>query len=445
VDADAEVERRHRGKPPGRDDERRHGQRLGVDAERDLGHRDVPAHHHLIDGLGVDARLGAHLAGQQVERLLGAGLERLERVGVEHGCRYPRDHVRAERLLTVQHRPHGQRLAGVQIQQRRDDRRRPEIEGDRVPPLGGVARLHVDHELVTHDDRDVEARPPEGAADRPRHGRVELERDVVDRGRDPLEIGGLVLERRLGQNHVTLLHGRSQDDVAADPDQRRLRPRLERRDVDLEVAGRHRPAGEPPAVAQLVRAERTRVDGVDRDVTGGHAHLALATRAMPAARRVDRDAVPRCGVEHGRPCGDAHLAALGAEAQADAPGPRLDGGVGHPCAAACFARCAAIQRPPHSSWPSRKSAARTPSTQTGERASMIALVSPWLAAIARKPAPRTWRPGRPNEVFDAPQVVFTPSSSRSSRSVSMKSVTARGSAPTGIASGSITTSSGGMP
>ena len=76
---------------------------------------------------------------------------------------------------------------------------------------------------------------------------------------------------------------------------------------------------------------------------------------------------------------------------------------------------------------------------------MIALVSPWLAAIERNAAPSVSRPGRPNDVFDAPQVMFTPSSSRISLTVSRKSVTARGSAPTGIASGSISTSSGGMP
>jgi hypothetical protein len=55
------------------------------------------------------------------------------------------------------------------------------------------------------------------------------------------------------------------------------------------------------------------------------------------------------------------------------------------------------------------------------------------------------RPGSPNDVFEAPHVVFTPTSSRSRCSVSRKRFTARGSAPTGIASGSITTSSGGMP
>src|SRR5581483_11870253 len=100
---------------------------------------------------------------------------------------------------------------------------------------------------------------------------------------------------------------------------------------------------------------------------------------------------------------------------------------------------------PHSSLPSRKSDARTASTTSVGRASIIALVSPWLAAIARNDPPSVSRPGRPNDVFEAPQVVLTPSSSRNSLSVSTNSVTARGSAPTGIASGSMITSSGGMP
>ncbi len=76
---------------------------------------------------------------------------------------------------------------------------------------------------------------------------------------------------------------------------------------------------------------------------------------------------------------------------------------------------------------------------------MIALVSPWLCAIARNVAPSAWRPGIANDVFEAPQVVLTPSSSRSRCSVSTNAVTARGSAPIGIASGSMITSSGGIP
>ena len=76
---------------------------------------------------------------------------------------------------------------------------------------------------------------------------------------------------------------------------------------------------------------------------------------------------------------------------------------------------------------------------------MIALVSPWLCAIERNAPPSVLRRGRPKAVFEAPQVVLTPRCSRISASVSTKSVTAFGSAPTGIASASMTTSSGGIP
>src|SRR6185312_5591055 len=259
----------------------------------------------------------------------------------------------------------------------------------------------------------------------------------------------LILERRLVELQVALLHGRAQDDVAADADERRLRPRLQRRHVDLEVLGGRRAAGQPPAALQLVDRERPRVDRVDRHRAVEDAHLALLAGAVAAAGGIDRDPVPGRGVEDGRAGGDADVAAVGAELQPHPPGARGGGCLAHAapaaCAAASLARWAAIQRAPHSSWPSRKSAARTASTHTGARASMIALVRPWLAAMPRNPAPSTWRPGRPNDVFDAPQVMFTPRSSRISRTVSMKSVTARGSAPTGMASGSMTMSSGGMP
>src|SRR4029079_1381202 len=91
-------------------------------------------------------------------------------------------------------------------------------------------------------------------------------------------------------------------------------------------------------------------------------------------------------------------------------------------AGACFSRNDAIQRAPHSSRPSRRSPARTASTHSGERESIIALSSPWLCAIERTAPPRVLRRGRPNAVFEAPQVVLTPRCSRISASVSMKSV-----------------------
>ncbi len=76
---------------------------------------------------------------------------------------------------------------------------------------------------------------------------------------------------------------------------------------------------------------------------------------------------------------------------------------------------------------------------------MIALVSPAAIAIGRNAALRACRSGRPNDTFEAPRHMFTPSSSRIRRIVVSVVVTAVGSAPTVIASGSITTSSRAIP
>src|SRR4051794_23864290 len=76
---------------------------------------------------------------------------------------------------------------------------------------------------------------------------------------------------------------------------------------------------------------------------------------------------------------------------------------------------------------------------------MIALVSPAAAAIARNAPLSTGRSGRPNDTFEAPSDMFTPSSSRINEIVSSVTSTASLAAPTVIASGSMTTSSGGIP
>ena len=75
----------------------------------------------------------------------------------------------------------------------------------------------------------------------------------------------------------------------------------------------------------------------------------------------------------------------------------------------------------------------------------MALVSPLWMAIGRNAAPSVCRSGMPNDTLDAPSVVFTPNSSRSSAIVSIVLTTTEVSAPTGMASGSITMSSIGMP
>ena len=76
---------------------------------------------------------------------------------------------------------------------------------------------------------------------------------------------------------------------------------------------------------------------------------------------------------------------------------------------------------------------------------MIALVRPHCIAIGRNVAPSAWRPGMPNETFDAPRVMFRPNSSWISSMVRSVVFTSEVSAPIGIASGSITMSSSGIP
>ena len=76
---------------------------------------------------------------------------------------------------------------------------------------------------------------------------------------------------------------------------------------------------------------------------------------------------------------------------------------------------------------------------------MIAEVMPAPIIIGRKAALRPRRLGRPNEKFEAPQLVLTFSSSRRRRSRCISCAPASLIAPTGMTSGSTTTSSRGMP
>src|SRR5438067_913453 len=270
---------------------------------------------------------------------------------------------------------------------------------------------------------------------------------------------------------MPLLHRGAQDHVAADAGDCRLRPCLKRWDLNHEVIARVGAAREPPPLTQLVGVEGAWVDGADRDLALDYPDLALLACAMATTRGVDRDPVPARGVEHRRPARHADLRALGEKAQPDAAGavlrrrrfvgtrPWSGQRSAHRAAAssrsaasrsatcrsaACRARCAPIQLAPHGSWPRSRSAPRTACTHTSA-VDMIALVRPAAIAIGRNAALRTCRCGRPNDTFEAPRHMFTPSSSRIRLIVLSVVVTASVSAPTVIASGSITTSSAAMP
>ena len=68
---------------------------------------------------------------------------------------------------------------------------------------------------------------------------------------------------------------------------------------------------------------------------------------------------------------------------------------------------------------------------------MMALVRPAFIAIERNVAPMVVRSGMPNDTFEAPSVMFTPSSSWMSEIVSKVFTTSEVSAPMGMASGSM--------
>ena len=135
--------------------------------------------------------------------------------------------------------------------------------------------------------------------------------------------------------------------------------------------------------------------------------LALLAGAVAAAGRVDGDAVPAGRVEQGHAVRNPHRPVIEDKIDpnglggrrpppssrgslAPAPAPRRPAWL-RPAGA----RCAAIQLAPHSSRFSTRSAALTARTICGARASMIALVSPWLMAMGRNAAAIECRSGMP--------------------------------------------------
>ena len=240
-----------------------------------------------------------------------------ERFRVHHRRRDPRDHVSAVGLLAVEDRADRHRLAALEIEQRGHHRRRPEIERDREPPRGRVAGLEVDQFLVAHDGGDVEPRRAQHGPQRPQHVDRGVGLEIIERIEHALEIGALILHRRLLQNKVPLLHRRPQDDVPADPRQSCLRPGLKRGHLDHEIAPCRSAACQPPPLPQLIRTKSPRVQRTYGNVPRHDPDAALLARPVAAAGRVDRDRVPARGVEHRRAARDADLRALGQEPQPD--------------------------------------------------------------------------------------------------------------------------------
>ena len=172
MQGETELRRGHVGERPRGHDERRHADGLGVDAERELGHRRVAGERDLVDVAGLDLSLRAHLLGELLHRLAGQVAEAVERLGIEHRRRDAGDHVGAEGLLAVEHRPHRDRRARREVEQGGDDGRRPEIEGDRVQTPGRVPGLDVDEEIVGDDACHAEAGGAQHAREAAQHARA---------------------------------------------------------------------------------------------------------------------------------------------------------------------------------------------------------------------------------------------------------------------------------
>jgi len=211
--------------------------------------------------------------------------------------------------------------------------------------LGRVARLDVDEHVVHQHSCDLPVGVAQRAAERAQEIQRHTRLDVVHRLEHALEVGDLVLERRLGQFEIALLHGGAQDHVPPHSHERRLRAGLERRYLDNEVGLGLRAAGEAPACLQFLRRERPRIDRGDRLLAGGNPHLALLAGAMAAAGGVDRHAVPARAVEQRRAGRDTRLLDRAVGLFEDEPDPvrmdLVDHGLRlrrHAAAAACFAR-----------------------------------------------------------------------------------------------------------
>ena len=245
------------------------------------------------------------------------------------------------------------RLAGLEVEQRRHHGRGAEVVGDRVAARRRVARLDVDRTSSTSTAVTCQFAVAQRLAEPAHHFQRDAQLYVVHRLQDPLEVRGLVLERRLRQLEVALLHGRPEDHVAPDAGQRGFRARLQRRHLDDEVlaAACARQASRHPAFSSSVENARGSTAAI-ACAARRDPHLALLARAVAAAGRVDRDAVPARAVEQRRAGRDAGLldGAVGLleDAAGRGPGARLEHGLAVQAralaAAACFLRYAAIQR-----------------------------------------------------------------------------------------------------
>ena len=196
--------------------------------------------------------------------------------------------------------------------------------------------------------------------------------------------------------------------MAPDADERRLGPRLQRRDADHQVLARGRATRQPPAVVQLLGAERARVERADRRVA--RAAPAPCTCGTCRARRTSSRWRCRSSSRRRRSASRSARAprcrrAGSAAGRARRRRRRAGSSMGSSSRASCGPRAHDARRrllPPRargarrsSARPTRRGRAagrpRARSSTTSSARLMIALVSPAAIAIGRKAASSWWR------------------------------------------------------
>ena len=123
---------------------------------------------------------------------MGERSETLEGPGVHHDGADPCDDVRPERLLTVEHRVDGDRRPGRQVEQRAHAGGRAEVEGHAEHPVGSVAGLDVNEDVVGHYGRHFEVALAEDPAERPQSVQVDPKLKVVHRVKETLRVAELI-------------------------------------------------------------------------------------------------------------------------------------------------------------------------------------------------------------------------------------------------------------
>ncbi len=301
--------------------ERHHRDRRGIDAEQQVKHGHVADDDRLVGSVGRDACLGIELVQDPVHRRHDRDLQLVDALRSCHRVAYARDDVGAVRCLAVQGGAHSGRHARAQVHERPHKRRRAHVERDPEAVLGGVTWLDRDQLLAGQHGGHLEARIAQCLRQRAHHGHrsrhvMTLRAQRVAQARD---VAALVVKVGLGELQVDLAYVGVDDDQAAQAHRRGLGHAQQLRHLARHVLVDPRLAGEAPAVVYLLLAKQAMVCGSHLARPVEHTDLALATRAAPAARRVDGQADPVRGAEQGgpwrhargaveRPVGDLELA-----------------------------------------------------------------------------------------------------------------------------------------